>query len=71
LVFQDAVLWTISLAAFVAYGRWRLAPYRDLSSPSVLRPPAEREASTLELAIEDERHQLEARAAETSWCQRV
>ena len=26
------------LAAFVAYGRWRLAPYRDLSRPSVLRP---------------------------------
>ena len=27
------------LAAFVAYGRWRLAPYRDSSRPSV-RPPA-------------------------------
>jgi DoxX-like family len=26
------------LAAFVAYGRWRLAPYRDPSRPSVLRP---------------------------------
>jgi len=26
------------LAAFVAYGRWRLAPYRDLSRRSVLRP---------------------------------
>ena len=26
------------LAAFVAYGRWRLAPYRDLPRPSVLRP---------------------------------
>jgi hypothetical protein len=26
------------LAAFVAYGRWRLAPYRDSSRPSVLRP---------------------------------
>jgi hypothetical protein len=26
------------LAAFVAYGRWRLAPYRDSSHPSVLRP---------------------------------
>src|SRR5882724_5261947 len=25
------------LAAFVAYGRWRLAPYRDSSRPSVLR----------------------------------
>lgn len=25
------------LAAFVAYGRSRLAPYRDSSSPSVLR----------------------------------
>ena len=26
------------LAVFVAYGRWRLAPYRDSSRPSVLRP---------------------------------
>ena len=26
------------LAAFVAYGRWRLAPYRNSSRPSVLRP---------------------------------
>jgi DoxX-like family len=26
------------LAAFVAYGRWRLAAYRDSSRPSVLRP---------------------------------
>jgi hypothetical protein len=26
------------LAVFVAYGRWRLAPYRDSSGPSVLRP---------------------------------
>ena len=26
------------LAAFVAFGRWRLAPYRDSSRPSVLRP---------------------------------
>jgi hypothetical protein len=26
------------LAAFVAYGRWRLAPYRDSSHASVLRP---------------------------------
>ena len=26
------------LAAFVAYGRWRLAPYRASSQPSVLRP---------------------------------
>ena len=26
------------LAAFVAYGRWRAAPYRDLSRPSLLRP---------------------------------
>jgi len=26
------------LAAFVAYGRWRLAPYRDSSRSSVLRP---------------------------------
>ena len=26
------------LAAFVAYGRWRLAPYRDASRPPVLRP---------------------------------
>ena len=26
------------LAAFVAYGRWRLAPYRDSSRPSVPRP---------------------------------
>ena len=26
------------LAAFVAYGRWRLAPYRHSSRPSVLRP---------------------------------
>ncbi len=26
------------LAAFVAYGRWRLAPYRDSSRPSVLQP---------------------------------
>jgi DoxX-like protein len=26
------------LAAFVVYGRWRLAPYRDSSRPSVLRP---------------------------------
>jgi len=25
------------LAAFVTYGRWRLAPYRDWSRPSVLR----------------------------------
>ncbi len=25
------------LAAFVAYGRWQLAPYRDSSRPSVLR----------------------------------
>ena len=25
------------LAAFVAYGRWRLAPYRDSLRPSVLR----------------------------------
>src|SRR5437660_8717632 len=25
------------LAAFVTYGRWRLAPYRDSSRPSVLR----------------------------------
>jgi hypothetical protein len=26
------------LAALVAYGRWRLAPYRDPPRPSVLRP---------------------------------
>ena len=26
------------LAAFVAYGRWRLAPYRDSSRRSVFRP---------------------------------
>ncbi len=26
------------LAAFVAYGRWRLAPYRDSSRPAMLRP---------------------------------
>jgi hypothetical protein len=26
------------LAAFVAYGRWRLAPYRDSSRPGMLRP---------------------------------
>jgi DoxX-like family len=26
------------LAAFVAYGRWRLAPYRDSSHPSGLQP---------------------------------
>ena len=26
------------LAAFVAYGRWRLAPHHDSSRPSVLRP---------------------------------
>ena len=26
------------LAAFVAYGRWRLAPYRDSSHPSVRQP---------------------------------
>jgi len=26
------------LAAFVAYGRWRLAPLRGSSHPSVLRP---------------------------------
>jgi hypothetical protein len=26
------------LAAFVAYGRWRWAPYRDSSRPSVVRP---------------------------------
>ena len=26
------------LAAFVAYGRWWRAPYRDASRPSVLRP---------------------------------
>ena len=26
------------LAAFVAYGRWRLAPYRDSSRSSALRP---------------------------------
>ena len=26
------------LAAFVAYGRWRLAPYRDSTRPPVLRP---------------------------------
>jgi len=26
------------LAAFVAYGRWRLAPHRGSSHPSVLRP---------------------------------
>jgi hypothetical protein len=25
------------LAAFVAYGRWQLAPYRDASRASVLR----------------------------------
>jgi hypothetical protein len=28
----------VLLAAFVAYGRWRLAPYRDSSRPSVPRP---------------------------------
>src|SRR2546427_8814278 len=28
------------LAAFVAYGRWRLSPYRDSSRRSVLRPSA-------------------------------
>src|SRR5213593_3688924 len=27
-----------ALAAFVAYGRWRVAPHRDSSRPSVLRP---------------------------------
>src|SRR5438128_696872 len=27
-----------ALAAFVAYGRWRVAPHRDPSRPSVLRP---------------------------------
>jgi uncharacterized membrane protein YfcA len=26
------------LAAFVAYGRWRLAPHRGSSDPSVLQP---------------------------------
>ena len=26
------------LAVLVAYGRWRLAPYRDSTRPSVLRP---------------------------------
>jgi hypothetical protein len=26
------------LAAFVAYGRWRLAPHRDSSHPSGLQP---------------------------------
>jgi hypothetical protein len=26
------------LLAFVAYGRWRLAPHRDLADPSRLRP---------------------------------
>ena len=26
------------LSAFVAYGRWRLAPYRGSSQPSVFRP---------------------------------
>jgi len=26
------------LSAFVAYGRWRLAPHRGLSHPSVLKP---------------------------------
>ena len=29
------------LAAFVAYGRWRLAPHRGSSHPSVLRPASE------------------------------
>ena len=28
----------VLLAAFVAYGRWRLAPHRGSSRPSVLRP---------------------------------
>ena len=41
------------LAAFVAYGRWRLAPYRDSSRQSVLRPassgpPDEHEAALSE-----------------------
>jgi uncharacterized membrane protein YphA (DoxX/SURF4 family) len=29
------------LAAFVAYGRWRLAPHRGSSAPSALRPTGE------------------------------
>ena len=28
------------LLAFVAYGRWRLAPHRGSSHPSVLQPPS-------------------------------
>ena len=33
-------LWIVQglLAAFVAYGRWRLAPHRGSSRPSVLHP---------------------------------
>jgi hypothetical protein len=30
------------LTAFVAYGRWRLAPQRGSSQPPVLRPASER-----------------------------
>ncbi len=33
------------LAAFVAYGRWRLAPYRDSSRPAVLRPARVQDSS--------------------------
>ena len=31
------------LSAFVAYGRWRLAPHRGRSHPSVLRPSSARD----------------------------
>ena len=33
------------LVAFVAYGRWRLAPYRDSSRPAVLRPARVQDSS--------------------------
>ena len=33
------------LAAFVTYGRWRLAPYRDSSRPAVLRPARVQDSS--------------------------
>src|SRR2546422_3248195 len=33
------------LVAFVAYGRWRLAPYRDSARPAVLRPARVQDSS--------------------------
>ncbi len=50
------------LAAFVAYGRWRLAPYRDLSRRRCSGPQAEYEAAFSEGTDDEHRRILQGAA---------